>query len=76
MAELDELINAHEAAAYLSITRTRIYALARAGKIGRKVGGFWLYTRAELEAYKAHRIPQGGRPPKVRAGTLAQASPA
>ncbi len=75
MADLDELINAHEAAAHMGITRTRIYALARAGKIGRKVGGFWLYTRAELDAYKALRRPQGGRP-KVHAGTLTVARPA
>ena len=75
MAELDELINAHEAAAYMGITRTRVYALARAGKIGWKVGGFWLYTRAELDAYKAQRRPQGGRP-KEPAGTPTPVIPA
>ncbi|HSH82146.1 MAG TPA: helix-turn-helix domain-containing protein [Herpetosiphonaceae bacterium] len=69
MAELDELINAREAAAHMGVTRTRIYALTRAGKIGRKVGGFWLYTRAELDAYKAQRNPQGGRP-KAHEGPL------
>ncbi len=75
MSDLEELINAQAAADYMRVSRARIYALTRAGTIGRQVGGYWLYTRAELDAYKAQRNPQGGRP-KDQAGHLEQASPA
>ena len=69
MSELEELINAHAAAEHMGVSRARIYALTKAGTIGRQVGGYWLYTRAELDAYKAQRKPQGGRP-KEQAGQL------
>lgn len=64
MPDLDEFIGAPEAADYLGVSRTRLYALTRAGKIGRQVGGYWLYTRTELDAWKAQRNPRGGRPKK------------
>lgn len=64
MTDLDELIGAPEAAAHLGVSRARLYALTRAGKVGRQVGGYWLYTRAELDDWKAQRNPRGGRPKK------------
>ncbi len=70
---MDELISGTDAAAHLDISRARIYALTRAGKIGRQVGGYWLYTREELDAWKEQRNPKGGRP-KEEAGPLARAS--
>ena len=73
MSNLEELINAQSAAEYMGVSRARIYALTKARAIGRQVGGYWLYTKAELDAYKARRNPQGGRP-KPEAGTLARAS--
>ncbi len=75
MSELDELINADAAAKHMGVSRARIYALTKAGTIGRQVGGYWLYTRAELDAYKAQRNPQGGRP-KEQAGPIARAGQA
>lgn len=68
MAKVDpnDLIGAAEAARYLGLTGTRIYALSKAGKIGRRIGGYWLYTRAELDTWKAQRKPQGGRPKSTR----------
>ncbi len=75
MSDLDEFISAAEAAQHLGLTRARVYALTRAGKIGRQVGGYWLYTRAELDAWKAQRNPAGGRP-KEAAGMLGRAIPA
>ena len=64
--ELDYL-NAQQAAQYLTTTRQRVYELAQAGRLGRRVAGFWLFTPAELEIFKAERAqrPKGGRPPKV-----------
>ncbi len=75
MPELDELISAPDAAEYLGVSRARLYAITRTGRIGRQVGGYWLYTRAELDAYKVSRNPKGGRP-KAPAGTLIKARPA
>lgn len=62
MSDLDDMLSGADAATYLGLTRARIYALTRAGKIGRQVGGYWLYTRSELDAWKATRNPKGGRP--------------
>lgn len=62
MPELDELIGGAEAAEYLGVTRARLYAIARTGKIGRHVGSFWMFTKQELDQWKAERNPKGGRP--------------
>jgi excisionase family DNA binding protein len=72
-----EYLNAVQAAKYLGISRPRIYELAKAGRIGRHVAGFWLFTAAELDTFKQERAqrPKGGRP-KSAAGTQKQASPA
>jgi len=62
MPELHELMSGADAAKYLGVTRSRLYALARAGKLGLPVGGYWMFTRQELDAWKAERNPRGGRP--------------
>ncbi len=74
MPDIEELISAQEAAEHLGVSRARLYAITRTRRIGRQVGGYWLYTRSELDVYKATRNPKGGRP-KHEAGTLT-ASPA
>ena len=78
MTEEDELIAA-DAARYLQVTRARIRALVRDGRlVGRVVAGkVRVFSKAELDAYKAERDqrPQGGRP-KKEAGPLMGASPA
>ncbi len=76
MPELDELIGAPEAAQLLDVSKARLYAIARTGRIGRMVAGHMVFTRAELDAYKASRQPQGGRPPKSVRRPLVEASPA
>ena len=72
-----EFLNAVEAAEYLGVIRQRVYDLAKDGRIGRRIGGYWLFTKAELDRYKAERThrPRGGRP-KGSAGTLRAADPA
>ncbi len=59
-------LNALEAAEYLGVNKQRVYELARGGRIGRQIGGFWLFTKAELEEYNVERSkrPKGGRPRK------------
>lgn len=66
MAESQELLNGMQAAAYVGVNKQRIYELARAGRIGKQIGGYWLFTPEELDAYKAERAqrPKGGRPKK------------
>ncbi len=65
MPELEELMNGADAAEYLGVTRARLYAIARTGKIGRQVGGYWMFTKQELDQWKADRNPKGGRPKSV-----------
>ncbi len=74
MAEADELFSAAQAAKYLGLHRTRLYQLRKAG-LGRQVAGFWVFTKAELDAYKASPDRKVGRP-KASAGTEAPAPPA
>ncbi|GAC1562739.1 MAG: hypothetical protein NVS2B7_36790 [Herpetosiphon sp.] len=70
-----EYLNAQQAGRYLGLTRQRIYALSKAGKLGRHVAGFWLYTPAELDAWRASSSRRGGRP-KHPAGPLPPVVPA
>jgi excisionase family DNA binding protein len=70
----DEEILAGEAAKILGVNRQRVNELARAGRLGHQVAGrYWVFTRTELEAYKALPKSKGGRP-KPEAGTLARAA--
>jgi excisionase family DNA binding protein len=60
----EEYLNAVEAAAYLGLHRSRIYALADSGRLGKKLAGYWVFSKAELDAYKQTSLRQGGRPRK------------
>ncbi len=72
----EEEVFAGEAAKILGVNRQRINELARAGRIGRQLGGrYWVFTRVELEAFKAEPKGKGGRP-KEEAETPARALPA
>ncbi len=59
-----EYFNAVEAAEYLGVIRQRVYDLAKEGRIGRRIGGYWLFTKEELDRYAAERTqrPKGGFP--------------
>ncbi len=65
-----ELLTVTQAAEYLGVTRQAIHLLTKRG-IGRRVGSVWLFTRTELDAYRAAPRPHGGRPPgsKTSLGT-------
>jgi hypothetical protein len=53
-----------QAAKYLGVSRTRISELSNARRIGRRVAGkYWVYTKAELDAYREQALTnKGGRP--------------
>jgi excisionase family DNA binding protein len=53
-----------DAAAELGISEQRVRQLCAAGRLGRKVGNFWIITREELDAFKALDRPHH-RPPKA-----------
>ncbi len=59
-----EYLNAVQAAAYLGVNRQRIYQLAKAGRIGQEVAGYKVFTRDELDAFKAQPKAKVGRPRK------------
>lgn len=58
--DLANLLNAADAAKYLGVTVTRINALRSAGKIGIRIGNYWLYSKKELDHYRATK--KNGRP--------------
>ena len=71
----EELMTLVEAAQELGISRQRLAVLAKEGRLGRQVAGrYWVFTPAEVAAYKPHvKASRGGRP-KPDAGMLARAS--
>ena len=70
-----EYLNAQQAAEYLGVTTQRIYQLAVGRRIGKQIAGFWVFTKAELDAFQTQPKSKGGRP-KAEAGTLTAVSPA
>jgi hypothetical protein len=60
-------MGASKAAEYLGVTTQRLSAIRRAKQeageqFGEQIAERWVYKREELDAYKATRSPQGGRP--------------
>ena len=74
--EPTDLLTTTQAAAYLGLTRQAIIALTKRHGLGHRVGSVWLFTRAELDAWRDKPRTKGGRPPKARAGTVAPTIPA
>jgi hypothetical protein len=78
--DVDEEMTTPQAAAYVGMTRQALTIAAERGEIGakrpaigRKPAYVWIFTRAELDAWKARDKNKGGRP-KEEAGTLARAN--
>ncbi len=63
--DIDEAdyLTPEEAAAILGVHRSRLYMLFREGRYGRKIGGYVVFTRAEVDQYDKERStrPKGGR---------------
>jgi len=63
MSENEDLITAAEAARMLGLTRQRVSAIAHTGKLGRQIANrYYVFTRAEVEAYAKRPKDKGGRP--------------
>ncbi len=73
MAELD-LLTVTQAADELGVTRQAVHNMTKQG-YGRRVGSMWIFTRDEIERWKATPRHAGGRP-KPRAGTPSPTIPA
>ncbi|HEY0736057.1 MAG TPA: helix-turn-helix domain-containing protein [Herpetosiphonaceae bacterium] len=60
-----ELLSAPQAAEYLGVTRQAINLLTKRPYpgLGKRYGAVWMFTRAELDAWRAKPRPHGGRPP-------------
>ncbi len=67
----EDLLTVTMAAHYLGVTRQAILALTKrpAPGLGRRVGSVWLFTRSELDAYRARPRLHGGRPPGSKIGS-------
>ncbi len=76
MSDVNDLLSATQVAALLGISRQRVVAIAKGGEMGRKVGATYVFTLAEVEAYRARKKQPHGVHPKESAGTLPAASPA
>jgi excisionase family DNA binding protein len=58
-----EYLNGVQAAEYLGVSKQRIYELRDSHRIGRIIGGYWLFTKSELDHYKATKYQRkNGRP--------------
>ncbi len=59
-----EYLTPSQAAELLNVHRSRMYALHREGRYGRVIDGFVVFTRDEVERYRAEKDkrPKGGRP--------------
>lgn len=71
---MDDLLMGEQAAQYLGVSRQRLYQLTVEG-FGRKVSGHWLFTREELDRYRASEKNKGGRPKDVVAKQMENQTP-
>jgi hypothetical protein len=63
MTTPEQYMKASAAARYLGVARQRIYELAETRRLGTKIADYWVFTQAELDAYKREREQnKGGRP--------------
>ena len=78
--DVDEEMTTPQAAAYVGMTRQALLIAAERGEIGakrpaigRKPAYVWIFTKSELDTWKARDKNKGGRP-KEEAGTTARAA--
>lgn len=73
----EEELTLRDAARLLGLSYQRLAILAKEGRLGHQVAGrYWIFTRAEIEAYKPLvKTSRGGRP-KPEAEAPARALPA
>ncbi len=65
--DLSELLSPMDAAAYLGVSRPRIYVLVKEGRItSQRVAGRLVFRRQDLDAWKGHKKPGRPRSPTSR----------
>ena len=57
----EDLLTVTQAAEYLGMTRQAVHLLTKQG-LGKRYGSMWLFTRGELDEYRARPRTHGGRP--------------
>ncbi len=58
-----EYLNGVQAAEYLGISKQRVYEIRDSHRVGRIVGGYWLFTKSELDHYRNTKHERkAGRP--------------
>lgn len=63
MSESSDLLTVTQAAEYLGVTRQAIHKLTKDPPgLGRCYGSFWMFTREELDRWRARPRTHGGRP--------------
>lgn len=67
-----ELLTSAQAAEYLGVTRQAINLLTKRPSpgLGRRYGSVWMFTKAELDAWRDKPRPHGGRPPGSKIAAL------
>ena len=66
-----------EAARELGISRQRLAVIASEGRLGRQVAGhYWIFTRAEVEAFRPNIQGKAGRPKSEIEVTMENRTPA
>ncbi len=76
MIDPNTLLSAVQVAESLGISRQRVIQIAKTGEIGHKVGSTWVFTPAEVEAYRTRKKQPHGVHPKQNAGELSAVTPA
>jgi len=72
---MDEL-TLSEAARELGISRQRLAVIASQGRLGRQVAGhYWIFTRAEVEAFRPQIQGKAGRPKSEIEATMKHEAP-
>lgn len=66
---MKDLYTAVQAANFLGVSRQQVYYLAARGRLGTKLGNFWLFTQQELDDYVRTYKGKRGRPRKNRSDT-------
>lgn len=61
MAHYDRWLTIEELAAYLKLSRTKLYGMAQRGEIpASKIGNLWRFDREEIDSWmKLHMIGKG-----------------
>ena len=70
--DLSDLLSPMDAAAYLGVSRPRIYVLVNEGRItSQRVAGRLVFRRQDLDTWKGHKKPGRPRSPTSRRSLVA-----